>query len=95
VPAVCARAESHKTVLEAARAVLLERVRSMPPEQLLSLLEISFPYVGIPELRAVPLAVLDKLQPVPANFLKQLATDVELFGDLPRGVQRQVGPAKP
>ncbi len=30
------------------------------------------------------------LQPVPATFLKQLATDRELFWDLPVGVQRQV-----
>lgn len=52
--------------------------------------QASFPYVAIADLRAVPLAVLDRLQPVPATFLKQLATDRELFWDLPPGVQRQV-----
>lgn len=52
--------------------------------------QASFPYIGIGDLRAVPLAVLDRLQPVPATFLKQLATDKDLFWDLPLGVQRQV-----
>lgn len=36
------------------------------------------------------LQVLGRLAPVPATFLKQLATDHELFGELPRNVQRQV-----
>lgn len=58
---------------------------SPPPVQ------ASFPYIGIADLRAVPLAVLSRLQPVPASFLKQLATDKDLFWDLPVGVQRQVG----
>ncbi len=39
----------------------------------------------------MPLAVLGRLHPVPATFLKQLATDGELFWQLPIGVQRQVG----
>jgi hypothetical protein len=57
----------------------------------LCLPQASFPYIGIADLRAVPLAVLDRLQPVPATFLKQLAGDKELFVELPAGVQRQVG----
>ena len=35
--------------------------------------------------------MLGQLAPVPATFLKQLATDAELFDELPRSVQRQVG----
>lgn len=34
--------------------------------------------------------MLGQLAPVPATFLKQLATDQELFDELPRSVQRQV-----
>ncbi len=85
------RAESHRYALSEARSALLARVPRLPPEALLALLEASFAFVGIPELRAVPLAVLDSLHPVPATFLKQLSTDQELFHELPRGVQRQVG----
>ncbi len=51
------RAEAHQAVLEKAREALLGRVAALPPAALLALLEASFPFVGIPELRAVPLAV--------------------------------------
>ncbi|KAI3429855.1 hypothetical protein D9Q98_010166 [Chlorella vulgaris] len=84
------RAESHRYVLQAATQQLLARISAMQPDRLLQLLEASFPYIGIADLRAVPLAVLDRLQPVPATFLKQLAGDKELFVELPAGVQRQV-----
>lgn len=47
---------------------------------------------GLPQLREVPLAVLGRLKPVPAAFLKQLATDKELFHDLPQNVQQEVHP---
>ncbi|KAK9806710.1 hypothetical protein WJX72_000208 [[Myrmecia] bisecta] len=86
----CSRATSHLAVVGGARDTLLDRIQRLDPEMLLHLLDASFAYIGLPELRAIPLAVLDKLQPVPATFLKQLTTDKELFRDLPRGVQRQV-----
>lgn len=44
-------------MLEGGREALLGRISALPPAGLLSLLEASFPFVGIPELRAVPLAV--------------------------------------
>jgi hypothetical protein len=40
-------------------------------------------------VQAVPLAVLGRLQPVPAAYLKQLATDSNVFPELPENVQRQ------
>lgn len=51
------RAEAHQAVLEQARGALLGRVAGLPTPALLALLEASFPFVGIPELRGVPLAV--------------------------------------
>ena len=79
-------------MLEAAKGRLLEAVPRMSPEKLTQLLELSFAYVGLPRLRDIPLAVLGRLQPVPAAFLKQLATDQELFQDLPLNVQQEVRP---
>ena len=61
-----------------------------PPHPLPTPTQLSFPFIGLPDLRAVPLAVLDRLRPVPAAFLKQLPQDPELFRELPVGVQRQV-----
>ena len=62
----------------------------MQKEQLLLLLEASFPFIGINELKDVPVAVLEMLKPVPPSFLKQLASQPDLFKTLPMGVQRQV-----
>ena len=84
------RAEAYKGCLEAARDTLLSRIGALPPAQLLQLLEMSFPFISIPELRSVPLAVLGRLAPVPAAYLRQLATDKDVFPELPEGVQRQV-----
>lgn len=84
------RADAYKGCLEASRGTLLGKVASLSPAQLLELLEMSFPFISIPELRAVPLAVLGRLQPVPAAYLRQLATDKDVFPELPEGVQRQV-----
>lgn len=53
------------------------------------LLEASFPYIKLPELRAIPLEVLGKLNPVPAAILKQISDDAELFDTLPTSVQHQ------
>lgn len=83
------RHEAYSYILHRTRAELLKQLDSLPPESLLGLLEISFPFVGLEELRAVPLAILDKLQPVPATFLKQLVGDPDLFRELPLSVQRQ------
>ncbi|KAK9843275.1 hypothetical protein WJX74_009608 [Apatococcus lobatus] len=86
----CTRLEAHKGILEAASTALLARIATLDTDKLLDLLEASFPLVGISALRAIPLAILARLQPVPISYLKQLADDKDLFQDLPRGVQRQV-----
>ena len=54
------------------------------------LLERSFAYIGVPELRDIPLTIITQLQPVPPEFLSQLAKDKDLFSDLPASVQNQV-----
>jgi len=86
------RADAHRAVLSAASARLLSRIEAgdASPPALAALLAASFPYIGLPALRAIPLAVLDRLRPVPPAFLQQLAADRDLFADLPPGVQRQV-----
>ena len=84
------RAEAHREVMKRAIDALLKRIPSLPQDTLLRLLEETFFYVGIAELRAVPLAVLQRLHPVPKNFLQQLASDRDLFWELPTQVQRQI-----
>lgn len=82
--------DTHRAVLEAAKRKLSDLMKKLGPDALQLLLQYSFPYIGVPELRDIPLAVLGQLQPVPPDFLRQLSTDKELFADLPTSVQIQV-----
>lgn len=84
------RSESHKYVVTEASKALLAKIPSLSSDKLLSLLEETFPFIGVTELRAIPLSVLDRLYPIPVNFVKQLAMDNEVFWDLPPRVQKQV-----
>lgn len=101
-------AEAHRHVLEEAKTRLLSRIAPPPAgghsqpqshqpppttDELLALLSASFPFIGIPALRDVPLACLGRLSSpaVPASFLQQLAAaDDELFSELPATVRRAV-----
>jgi negative elongation factor B len=91
------RAEVYRSVLNDATESLLARVKSGAMKQgaLLSLLDASFRYVAIEELRAIPLAVLERLNPVPSSYLKNISADIELFRRLPVEVQRQCWELRP
>lgn len=84
------RPETHAALLGAARLLLLERVKTLSSDKLLDLLGSSFKYLGIPDLRPIALAVLERLRPVPTQYLKQLASDAEMFESLPVSVRQQV-----
>ena len=83
------RAEVYRHTLDDALKELRDRIEAMPQGTLLSLLDASFPYIGIEELKAIPLAALEHLKPVPSSYLKQISRNVELFRQLPVEVQRQ------
>lgn len=84
------RKESHEYVLNRALESILKKIPNLSTDKLVGLLEETFPFIGIHQLRSVPLAVLDRLHPIPVPFMKQLAMDNEVFWDLPSRVQRQV-----
>jgi hypothetical protein len=52
--------------------------------------EKCFPYVTIPELRAVPVEILSKLPRVPVAYFAEIAKDAKLMSELPLAVRRQV-----
>ncbi|CAG9462743.1 unnamed protein product [Pedinophyceae sp. YPF-701] len=84
------RAEACQAAIRAARVELLAAIPNLSQDRLLLLLDASFPYIGIQELRPVPLAALGGLRPVPEAYLRRLAADKELLAELPTTVQRQV-----
>jgi hypothetical protein len=66
------------------------RVEGAPVDKQLALLERVFPYISVPELRELPLALLAGLPRVPASYLLTLAQSPALVGELPVSVRRQV-----
>ena len=52
------RAEVYRHTLDDALKELRDRIESMPQGTLLSLLDASFPYIGIEELKGIPLTAL-------------------------------------
>jgi hypothetical protein len=83
------RAQAYEEMLSRALAEVTRRVPTLPQGTLLSLLDASFPYIGIEELKVVPLTVFAHMIPVPSSYLKQLSRDAGLFRQLPTEVQRQ------
>lgn len=83
-------AQSHQRVLHQAKRRLTAAIPSLPKPVLENLLAVSFPYMGIPELRDIPVLVMENMDGVPGQFLKQLAEDKEVFINLPNRVQQQV-----
>ena len=63
-----------------------------PVDKQLALLERVFPYISVPELRELPLALLAGLPRVPASYLLTLAQSPTLVAELPVPVRRQVCP---
>lgn len=84
------RLETHLSMLDSAKKVLVGRIESMQEDGLLALLEQTFPYVSIEGLRSVPLDILKRLDQVPEAYLQELGEDHDLFAELPAAVQRQV-----
>ena len=84
------RSEQHKGVMNHLKDRLLARIETMPQDKKLALLEKCFPYVTIPELRAVPVEILSKLPRVPVAYFSEIAKDSKLMAELPLAVRRQV-----
>jgi hypothetical protein len=84
------RAEQHKGIMIQLKDRLLSRIDGMQQDKKLALLEKCFPYISIPELRAVPVEILSKLPRVPMAYISEIAKDVKLMSELPLAVRRQV-----
>ena len=84
------RPRVYKNILDDASEELLSRIKIAPQGNLLSLLQASFPFIGIEELKRIPLTILESLSPVPANYLKLISRDLSIFRQCSLKVQRQV-----
>ena len=83
------RGEAYAETLRRAVDELVKRTPTLAQGSLWSLLDASFPYIGIEELKIVPLTVFKHMSPVPSSYLKQVSREMSIFRQLPTGVQRQ------
>ena len=83
------RGEAYAETLRRAVDELVKRTPTLAQGSLWSLLDASFPYIGIEELKIVPLTVFKHMSPVPSSYLKQVSREMSIFRQLPTEVQRQ------
>jgi len=86
---------AHESVLSRLVDRLVAKIETLPEDALLALLERSFGYIALEELRRIPVAILLQLRPVPQPYLLKLAESASLLERLPLELRRQVWELKP
>lgn len=84
------RTEFHRYVLDNLREKLLDRIKHLDEVKLKELLEQSFPFIQVSELRPVVMAVLKHLPKASEEYLEQLASDPILYDECAIEVKRQI-----
>eukprot|EP00475_Leptophrys_vorax_P007786 TRINITY_DN14945_c0_g1_i1.p1 TRINITY_DN14945_c0_g1~~TRINITY_DN14945_c0_g1_i1.p1 ORF type:complete len:782 (+),score=184.27 TRINITY_DN14945_c0_g1_i1:2209-4554(+) len=84
------RFEVNHNLLLGLREVLLENIEKYSPNKLQALLEKSFRYIAVEEIRPIPVALLLRLPKIPEAYLEQLALNPNLVGELPLKIKQQV-----
>ena len=84
------RADVYKELLSGLLTTLLTRIDTISQEKRDALLKVSFPFVGIEELRKLPFAILQQTKDIPHPFLRQLGANEELYKVCPIEVKRQI-----
>lgn len=90
------RSELFQQALASFRGILLERIRAVASaapggetSPLHNVLASSFPYRSFPEIRPVVAELLQRVHPVPVDFLRAVAREPDLFNTLPMEVRRR------
>ncbi|KAF0716278.1 Aste57867_2921 [Aphanomyces stellatus] len=90
----CRRPETHSKLLDTMVSTLLKRIQSkhISEAQLQKLLELTFPYLEVRELRAIPIAVLAAQQSTPPLYLQELCDhdNRALLDQFPMHVKRRI-----
>jgi len=84
------RAETYRFVLQKLLDELRQKIKTMKQDQLNSFLEMTFPYVSVEELSAVPLSLMERHENIPVHFLRSLAANPDVYKVLSLQVRRQV-----
>jgi len=84
------RVNFHQSLLEELRDKLLKKIKDCDKEKLKSLLEHTFKYVHVDQLRPVIMAIMKEMPAIDQQYLDQLADSSRLYADCPVEVKRQI-----
>lgn len=89
------RTEIHLNIVNMLKDKLTSKIPTLDTPQLLTLLESSYRYIKIEEVRSIPMAALEQLcrknhVPDIVSYLKALSVDVHLYNQCSIDVKRQI-----
>ena len=84
------RVSFHQSLLEELRDKLLKKIKECDKDKLKSLLEHTFKFVHVDQLRPVILAIMKEMPSIDHQYLDQLADNTKLYVDCPVEVKRQI-----
>ena len=84
------RVSFHQSLLEELRDKLLKKIKECGQEKLHNLLEHTFRFVHVGQLRPVILAIMKEIPSINHQYLDQLGDNKGLYNDCPVEVKRQI-----
>jgi len=81
----------HALVMENVRSVLKNKLGHASQEKLLELLELTFAFIRVPDLKMVPLMALSQLKEIPDKYIKALTNQKwrNILPELPTSVRQK------
>lgn len=84
------RLEFHTSVMDHLRDTVLQKLKTQKEQKLKELLEQSFPFIHVEELRPVVMQIMKYLPKVSDECLEHIANDTKLYEDCTIEVKRQI-----
>lgn len=80
----------YESLLTHLRTQLIERLPSLTLSKLSEILEITWEYLDMPAIRAIPIQILQLHPEIPQKYLKVIASNTTLYDNCTIEVQRQI-----
>ena len=84
------RVNFHQSLIEELRERLIKQIKACGPDRIQDLLEHTFRFVHVEQLRGVIMAVMKEIPTINALYLDQLADSKTLYAECPVEVKRQI-----
>ncbi|KAK3748650.1 hypothetical protein QZH41_015350 [Actinostola sp. cb2023] len=84
------RLEFHTSVMDHLKETVLQKIKTLEEPKLKEILEQSFPFIHVEELRPVVMQIMKYLPKVSVECLEHIANDTKLYEDSTIEVKRQI-----